>query len=464
MCRFVDNLKFSEKYYIYKTLFTFVLSGINFENVKKYWKYGLIILITLIYLVWLIIEGFPSWDRVFIIVNISFLIYIVITILESIILKRKIVNVELMAALILGILALQASWPIFMPRISFEDFSEGKGIIDGDKNEYQMIREATVRVKPPLFPLPFFMNRTYPVAENLKYIIDDDTSPNLRIINNNDGQNVRILLKRVTGWSFDEVAERVQYRSDKSFEIKINHYNNNNNILKLDKTHNFEPSSEFFPYDYRDSAIPIENYDIHKGKTNNFPVEIYNYPFSIYKDTEAWNSLKVWVNEGFCFVPYYSESMDYRSTEKSTMKIDGELGIISGEMFNSSKITIQVRYILLAPNERKTASIFFKKTTCNIDKTITQLSPYRIYGKVVDVSGNAKNFVILVKNLNSLKTGLIGGHFGDNYEYDLANLPNGYTSGDAIQVKLCKDSENCISSKNITVDIEKGFEEVNFKI
>ena len=436
-----------------------MLSGINIEYVKKHWKYGLVIIfgafILVGYIYWLIEEDFPFGDIILIIGNIS-----IITVLffNKVILKREKVSLEVKVALILGILALQASWPIFMPRISFEDISEGKGIIDGDKNEYQMIREATVSVKPPLFPLPFFMNQTYPVAENLKYIIDDDTSPNLRIINNNDGQNVRIVLKRVTGWSFDEVVGRVQYRSDKRFGIDIP-----DKISKVRKTTNFDTSPEFLPYDYRADSLNIDNYDISKGEFNDFLVQIYNYPFSIYKDTEVWNLLKIWVNDGFCSRPYYSEGIDF-SSSASSMIVDGNMDEISGEMFNSSKITIRVRHIRLAPQERKIASIFFKKTICSNNANIKSLSPYRIYGTVSDINGDAKYFVILVKNMNSLKTSFLWAYPDRKYEYDLATLPNGYTSGDVIQVKLCKDSENCISSKNITVDIEKGFEEVNFKI
>lgn len=48
------------------------------------------------------------------------------------------------------------------------------------------------------------------------------------------------------------------------------------------------------------------------------------------------------------------------------------------------------------------------------------------------------------------------------FKYDLASLPAGYTQGDIIQINVCENVQNCTASKNITVDMAKGYSEVNF--
>jgi len=420
----------------------------NFFNfLTKYWSWivYLAACFILVYKIW----EYPFWDSLFIAVNAGFLTLVGAKIFRN----PKGNRIDVLVALLIGILALQAAWPIFMPRISLEDINQEAGIINADKKQYQMVREAIVRVKPPLFPL--IVNRGYPIANNLTKIYYDQTSPNLDISDSGDERNVNIKLNHVTGWSFDEISGRIKYWADKPFILPtIIQFGDKNidSIYKIPKSQDYE----LYPYNYGYS-FPIEN-------ENNFPLEIYDISFSINNNTEAWIDLKKWIDGGYCVSPTYSWSNgSYAGAE-----VNGELTLISRKMFSSSNISIQIRAIPLAPHETKFPNIIFKEIVCgDTVKDKTSYISYNITGtvtsyKVTPYREEANYFIILIRNIKTAKLGSTYAFPNTPYKYDLASLPGGYTQGDIVQINVCENVQNCTASKNITVDASKGYNEVNF--
>jgi hypothetical protein len=144
--------------------------------IKKYYWIFLAAFIIVVFIIW----EYPFWDSFFIGINLGFLVFVGVKIWN-----QESHRADILVALSIGILALQAAWPIFMPRISLEDINQEVGIINADKKEYQMVREAILRIKPPLFPLN--TSNSYPIANNLAGINYDHSSPNLDISDNHDG-------------------------------------------------------------------------------------------------------------------------------------------------------------------------------------------------------------------------------------------------------------------------------------
>ncbi|MCK5333449.1 MAG: hypothetical protein KAJ24_02970, partial [Candidatus Aenigmarchaeota archaeon] len=181
---------------------------------------------------------------------------------------------------ILGIIALQATWPIFMPIISIEDIGIEKGILYGDEKDYRLVRESIVRVKPPLFP--FSNSRDYVIAFDLREVIDNGNNRNLKITQCDD-ERIHIELGKVTGWSFDELTTKINYQSHVDFKLPID----GANISYLFEVFESSRRAERFPY-YYSHDFSIEN------DRNAFPVDVRNLTFSIERNTNAWNSLKKW--------------------------------------------------------------------------------------------------------------------------------------------------------------------------
>lgn len=385
---------------------------------------------------------YPLFDSIFIALSLSCVLFM-IWILWNVWDKNR---VDLIVTIIIGLITLQAAWPIVAPRISLEDINQEKGILIADKNLPLMVREANIHVKPPLIPLPFLVNKTYPIANNLISVAYDDSSPNLQI-GKADTKNVYISLKRVTGWSFDEIAGKIKYTAEKPFDIKIQ------DLIDFHKTNNLE-GYELYPYDYRDSML-IENH-------NTFPVEIQNLPFRIEKDTPTWNGLKNWIDDGFCISARYSEQWDYRSSAYA-LYANGKL--ISKEEFDASNITLQIPYIHLSPQERKEPDIIYKEIACREAlKNISQRTQYIISGKITSKE-DLKYLVIVLKYANNNHADTSWAYPNKEYRIDLAKLPNSYAQGDIIQVNICRNAQDCIASKNITIDMEKGISEnIDFNI
>lgn len=357
--------------------------------------------------------------------------------------------------LVVGIISLQAAWPIFMPRISLENINQEKGIFDVDKGHPQMIREAIIRVKPPLFPISMTMNRSYPIANNLTTLYDEQSNPNLEIYDSQDGRSVNIRLNRVTGWSFDEITGKIFYKADKSFMLpQIIRFGDKNisSIYKIPKSQDYE----LYPYNY--------GYSFHIENQNNFPIEIYNISFSIYNNTEAWINLKNWIESGYCIKPDYSWS----NGSSVWAEVNGNLTLISEKMFSSSKMSLKIHYIPLAPYETKFPNIIFKEVVCGDSvKDKPSIASYNISGtvtsyKVIPYREDANYFIILIRNINTSKLGSTYAIPNTQYKYDLSSLPGGYTQGDVVQINVCENIQNCTASKNITVDMAKVYNDVNF--
>jgi len=77
---------------------------------------------------------------------------------------------------------------------------------------------------------------------------------------------------------------------------------------------------------------------------------------------------------------------------------------------------------------------------------------------------DANYFIVLIRNLNTTKLGSTFAFPNIPYKYDLSGLSQGYSHGDIIQISVCRNAQSCIESKNITVDMAKGYDEVNFEI
>ncbi len=433
-------------------------SYFDMEVIKKgienfFTKWGLkvmvIFLLATVSILFLKLWEYHILDSVIILFFIELLAYVVVKILR----KPEVHRNDELVAFFIGILALQAAWPIFMPRISLEDINQEVGIINADKKQYQMVREAIVKVKPPLFPI--IVERDYPIANNLTRINYEHSSPNLDINIGHDERNINIKLNHVSGWSFDEISDRVKYLADKPFILPtiIEFENKNiNNIYRIPKFQNYE----LYPYNYGYS-FPIEN-------QNNFPLEIYDISFSIYNNTEAWINLKKWIDGGYCVSPIYSWS----NGSFAGAKVNGELTLISIEMFNSSNMSLQIGYIPLAPYETKFPNIIFEENVCgDTIKDNSSYTSYNISGKVkidkiTPFLENSNYFIILIRNINTTKLGTTYAFPNSQYKYDLAGLPGGYAQGNVVQINVCENVQNCTASKNITVDMKKGYNEVNF--
>ncbi len=347
-----------------------------------------------------------------------------------------------------AMIALQAAWPLFMPRISVEDISQDSGLFFGDitdGSQSQLVREAIIKVNPPLFPL---FHRSYPIDENFR-LLSTTRRLNLQIDKSDDERSVQVKLGPVTGWSFDEITGKITYRSNKDFNILINSQNISN-IRDIDGRRD----KGLFPYDYKYESTMIEN-------PNKFPVLLVNLTFLIEKNTSAWNSLKKWVDNGFCILPLYSENWNSSSTYR--MYSNGKFEDISNDMFNSSVVILKAPYTNLAPEERKEPYIIFEETTCDREKMSSPRVPYLISGNIKMSKEIQDYLIVLVKNVNAGKTDFVISR-DNTYQYDLANLPTGYSSNDTIQISVCRNAQDCITSKIITVNIAQGIDEVNFAI
>ncbi len=429
-----------------------------------------IFLMIVIVALYCVSSGFPYIDSVIITITIPLLLIIFYA--QHQITKQLKTNgfnakrVSILGAFIFGMIALQAAWPIFMPRISVEDTNQLSGVVYTDKNQYQIVQEAVVKVNPPLFPL--FKSRNYPIADNLTAVYKYHSS-NLDIIDSRNGRDIKITLKRVTGWSFDELSGKIIYQSDKPFRypqfIRYDMNTNISDLIKVPKIYDYE----LYPEYYLTTSIPIEN-------KNDFPVELFDLTLSIQNNTPAWNDFKTWVDDGFCVDPYYntlnanlSDWSEWRTADiTSKRKIRG----IPRNMFDAPTIPVQVHYISLMPNETKNLTIGFKEIICGDDiKDSPSYKSYNISGKVKSHEDqpyrpDSNYFIILVKNMNTTK---VGSTYSlaiptSAYQYDISGLPNGYTPGDIIQISVCRNAQSCIESKNITIDIAKGYDEVNFEI
>jgi len=132
--------------------------------------------------------GYPPQDSSFMAISVVFLLILIIKLGDSLlrvfgVKKSNSEDITLLTAFVLGMIALQAAWPIFMPRISLEDTNQLSGVVYADKNQYQIVQEAVVKVKPPLFP--FVMSRNYPIADNLTAVYKYHSS-NLDIVDSNN--------------------------------------------------------------------------------------------------------------------------------------------------------------------------------------------------------------------------------------------------------------------------------------
>ncbi len=410
----------------------------------KYWK-ELLACFTFFLILFYFIWQYPPLDAFIIAINMGFLAFVFAKIVKN----PECLNSEAKVTLVIGILALQAAWPIFMPRISLENLNQETGIIEADKPS-QIFQEAIVKVKPPLFP--FIMERNYPIANHLTQIYYDYSSPNLNISDNFDGRNINIKLNHVTGWSFDEISGRIKYAADQPLPYSIP--SGDKNISRIYTIPKFQ-KYELFPYDYGYSS-PIPN-------PNNFPILGYNISFLIYNNTEAWIDLKKWIDSGYCVYPIYSWS----NGSSASAEVNGEQTLISRKMFSSSNISLQIPYIRLSPHETKSVDIIFKETVCVAAvKDNSSYTSYNISGMIkVDRETpfiqNANYFIILIRNINTNENGTTYAFPNAQYKYDLASLPGGYAQGDVVQINLCENVQNCTVSKNITVDMMKGYDEVN---
>lgn len=419
---------------------------------------GIIFVLLVYYLLWLWNNKYPLLDIFFITISLLFFIYIVKIINKERIKENK-HTVEILVALIIGVIALQASWPIFMPRISLEDVSQDFGYYNADKEEFRVSSEAILRVKPALYPLPFFIERNYPIARKLGNVIYDNSISYLDITRV-DYENIRIKLNRVTGWSFDEVSTKIKYFSSRDLVINI-----------LPKNITIYESKNYY-----DRKFPIayvsENISIHNP--NNFQVKVLNPIVSIYNTTDSWHYLKEWIDDGFCIRSTYSLEPKYYEYYGSVSEVHENSLLITDRVFNTSHLDLVIKGgIDLNPNDKIILSIYFMEFPCNrfggwSEKT-PQLHPYTINGTIKNEESLR---YVLIKNINRTKTEIIETRYVSynsedrintyEYGYDLANFPYGYNDSDMFQIQVCENAQNCILSKNITVDISRGYDELNF--
>lgn len=391
----------------------------------------------------LVFEGY-SFTSVSIL---SLLIILTLVLLVKFIRKPPKNSLEITIAVIIGLIAIQAGWPLFMPKISIENYDITYGIYLQSTNEKLLGQYAKIKVSPPL--IPFFMQPEYPIAYNLYTVEEREKTPVMDIIKASD-RNIKIKLNSITGWEWNEISERIYYMSYQPFDVDISHVDVDDVYAYKNLDHQF---SEAFPYDYR-FYISIRN-------MNKFPLKIRDLTLYIENNTSAWNKLKDWVDSDYCLGVFYSEDMDYTKNGYAYARIGKENSPrITREMFRNSNITILIPAVDLQPMEEKNGkSIVFQKYLCGSQPTV----PHPIDGTIRINNDAAKNKTVKLMNINTTDESVTTTNSYGQYLFELANLPNKYSIGDLVKISVCETNDYCFEERTIEVSNEAG-SDVDFNI